>query len=77
VPVRNHRSGTDHGSGPGHRSGPNHTQASGLHWNVVYRHLEDMTAVGVIDALSQFDERDHRWRLRGEEGDLIRKVVGG
>jgi hypothetical protein len=43
----------------------------------VYRHLEDMTAVGVIDALSQFDERDHRWRLRGEEGDLIRKVVGG
>ena len=77
MPVRNHRGGTDHGSGPGHRSGPNHTQASGLHWNVVYRHLEDMTAVGVVDDLSQFDERDHRWRLRGEEGDLIRKVVGG
>ena len=53
------------------------SQASGLHWNVVYRHLEDMTAVGVVDDLSQFDERDHRWRLRGEEGDLIRKVVGG
>ncbi|HEX6758644.1 MAG TPA: hypothetical protein VF086_09590 [Propionibacteriaceae bacterium] len=56
-------------------------QMSGLHWNVAFRHCEDMAVVGVADDLSGYDEhrehREHRWALRaGEEGDLIRKVIG-
>jgi hypothetical protein len=51
-------------------------QASGLHWNVAFRHCEDMATVGVADDPSGYDERDHRWTLRGDEGDLIRKVIG-
>jgi hypothetical protein len=51
-------------------------QASGLHWNVAFRHCEDMATVGVADDPSGYDERDHRWMLRGDEGDLIRKVIG-
>jgi predicted transcriptional regulator len=50
-------------------------RASGLHWNVAFRHCEDMTAVGVVDNLSNYNERDHRWTLTGEEGDLIRTVI--
>jgi DNA-binding IclR family transcriptional regulator len=50
--------------------------ASGLHWYVAYRHCEDMSAVGVVDNLSEHDDKDHRWVLTGEEGDLIRKVIG-
>lgn len=49
--------------------------SSGLHWHVAHRHLEDMVAVGVADNLSDFDERDSRWTLCGEEGDLIRAVI--
>jgi hypothetical protein len=51
-------------------------QTAGLHWNVAFRHCEDMAAVGVVDDLGGYDERDHRWALCGEDGDLIRKVVG-
>lgn len=50
-------------------------RASGLHWNVAFRHCEDMAAVGVVDNLSEYDERDHRWVLTGDEGDLIRAVI--
>jgi DNA-binding IclR family transcriptional regulator len=51
-------------------------RASGLHWYVAHRHCEDMAAVGVVDNLSEHDDTDHRWTLSGEEGDLIRKVIG-
>jgi predicted transcriptional regulator len=51
-------------------------RASGLHWYVAHRHCEDMAAVGVVDNLSEHDDHDHRWMLTGEEGDLIRKVIG-
>lgn len=52
-------------------------QIAGLHWNVAHRHCEDMAAVGVADNHSTYhDEKDNRWILRGEEGDLIRKVIG-
>jgi hypothetical protein len=50
-------------------------KTSRLHWNVAFRHCEDMAAVGVVDNLSGGDERDHRWALTGEEGDLIRTVI--
>jgi hypothetical protein len=49
---------------------------SGLHWYVAHRHCEDMAAVGVVDNLSDHDDKDHRWALTGDEGDLIRKVIG-
>jgi hypothetical protein len=51
-------------------------QASGLHWHVAHRHCEDLAAIGVADNLSGYDERDSRWALRGEEGHLVRKVIG-
>jgi hypothetical protein len=51
-------------------------RAARLHWYVAFRHSEDMAAVGVVDDLSEHDDKDHRWTLRGEEGDLIRKVIG-
>jgi hypothetical protein len=51
-------------------------QAAGLDWHVAYRNCEDMAAVGVADDLSGYDEKDHRWTLTGDEGDLIRKVIG-
>jgi DNA-binding transcriptional ArsR family regulator len=55
----------------------NIARESGLHWNVAYRHLEDLAAVGVVDNLIGYEERDHhRWTLRGDEGDLIKKVIG-
>ena len=50
--------------------------SSRLHWYVAYRHCEDMAAVGVVDNLGERDDKDHRWVLTGEEGDLIRKVIG-
>jgi hypothetical protein len=50
-------------------------QTSGLDWHVAYRHVEDMAAVGVVDNTGSHDGRDHRWMLRGEEGDLIRHVI--
>jgi hypothetical protein len=54
-------------------------RAARLHWNVAFRHCEDLAAVGVAHDLNERDDKDHkdhRWVLRGEEGDLIRKVIG-
>jgi hypothetical protein len=51
-------------------------RTSGLHWNVAFRHCEDMAAVGVANDVIGHDEHDHRWTLRGDEGDLVRKVIG-
>ena len=51
-------------------------RAARLHRYVAGRHLEDMATVGVVDDLTEHDDKDHSWLLVGEEGDLIRKVVG-
>ena len=51
-------------------------RAARLHRYVAGRHLEDMATVGVVDDLTEHDDKDHAWLLVGEEGDLIRKVVG-
>lgn len=51
-------------------------RAAGLHRFVAHRHCEDLATVGVVDDLIADDDRDHRWILSGEEGDLIRRVVG-
>jgi hypothetical protein len=51
------------------------SQASGLHWNVAFRNLEELAVIGVIDDIGGYDERDHSWTLRGEEGLLVRKVI--
>jgi hypothetical protein len=51
-------------------------RASGTHRHVAFRHCEDLAAVGVVDDLSEYDDREHRWTLSGDEGDLIRKVIG-
>jgi hypothetical protein len=50
-------------------------RTSGLHWYVAFRHCEDLAAIGVVDDLSEHHDKDHRWTLRGDEGDLIRKVL--
>ena len=52
-----------------------HRRASGLHWNVAFRHCEDMAAVGVVDNLSEPRRAGPPLDLGGEEGDLIRTVM--
>jgi hypothetical protein len=48
-------------------------QASGLHYLVAHRHCEDLTAVGVVDDLGGDDDKEHRWILRGDAGELTRE----
>jgi hypothetical protein len=51
-------------------------ELSGLHWHVANRHAEDLSVIGVVDDLSGWDDwKDHKWQLRGKEGEIIREVI--
>jgi hypothetical protein len=52
-------------------------QGAGLHWNVTFRNLEDLSAIGVVDDLGITAKSIRRSRSRQPHGRLAVSSIGG